>query len=409
MKYSAFHFDIKTYRNYGDTILFELVRQTFNCCHEREVFFVNKTRNLRQPFGQQTVTQINQSDLLILGGGGLFLKDSVANSRSGWQWQCSYPNLEKIETPLVLFAVGNNRFIGQEDFDDQFIKHLNKTVEKAIFVGLRNHGSINTIKPYLKPELRDKLKYQPCPTTIGSFLCPDIYNPIRIDVKKKIAFNAIIGNRQRAAGLNPEAIYAEILKAIRLLKKDNWEIEVVAHNRGDLGFNDYLLRNGIKLKVVELFGENVKKDLYCGLKYYADMPFVFGIRGHAGMISFGMGGIPFTVEVHNKLRYFQEDIGLPDYCMDPKEENWGEKLYRKISEAYENYPEIRHKLDSVRSNFYEITARNLAEIHAKIDKIQYDDAMYNRMIRFSPYSQYERKLSELTYAESLFREKFEYK
>lgn len=127
------------------------------------------------------------------------------------------------------------------------------------------------------------------------------------------------------------------------------------------------------------------------------------------MISFGMGGIPFTVEVHNKLRYFQEDIGLPDYCMDPKEENWGEKLYRKISGAYENYPEIRHKLDSVRSNFYEITARNLAEIHAKIDKIQYDDAMYNRMIRFSPYSQYERKLSELTYAESLFREKFEYK
>lgn len=70
MKYSAFHFDLKTYLNYGDSILFELVRQTFNTCNRRESFLITKTRSLRQPFGKQTIEQINKFDLAILGGGG---------------------------------------------------------------------------------------------------------------------------------------------------------------------------------------------------------------------------------------------------------------------------------------------------------------------------------------------------
>lgn len=184
MKYHAFHFDLKTYQNYGDSILFELVRQTFNTCNSRNSFFVSKTRSLRQPFGMQTIEQINKFDFSILGGGGLFLKDTVHNSKSGWQWQCSYANLLNLRKPLVLFAIGNNRFIKQEDFDEIFVKHLNKTVEKSIFVGLRNRGSIETIKPYLREDLREKLTYQPCPTTISSFLCPDIYKPIPVNRKK---------------------------------------------------------------------------------------------------------------------------------------------------------------------------------------------------------------------------------
>lgn len=407
MKYSAFHFDLKTYLNYGDSILFELVRQTFNTCNQRESFLITKTRSLRQPFGQQTIEQINKFDLAILGGGGLFLRDTVKDSKSGWQWQCSFTNLEKIQTPLVLFAVGNNRFIGQEDFDDIFIKHLNKTVEKSLFVGLRNHGSMSTIRQYLRPDLRDKIKYQPCPTTISSYLCPDIFK--RIPKKeKKIAFNAIIGKRQIAAGFNRNEIYSQLLETINLLEKDNWKIEIVAHNRGDLDFYKFLHERRRDYKLIELFGAPVKEDLYCGLKYYSNTPFVFGIRGHAGMISFGMGGIPFTVEVHNKLRYFQNDIGLPDYCMDPNEKDWGINLYRKITEAYNDYYKIRAKLDLVRSEFFNATINNLTYIYSNLEKIQQDSALSNRVARLIPYSNYERRMSELLFAESLYREKYEY-
>lgn len=285
---------------------------------------------------------------------------------------------------------------------------MNKTVEKSIFVGLRNKGSISTIKPYLKPELQEKISYQPCPTTISSYLCPDIYKRIP-ERKKKIAFNAIVGKRQMAAGFNRNAIYAELLKTIRLLKKDNWEIEIVAHNRGDLDFYHFLLENGCKFKVIELFGNPVKEDLYCGLKYYANTPFVFGIRGHAGMISFGMGGIPFTVEIHHKLKYFQEDIGLPDYCMDPREKDWGIKLYNRIVEAYQNYYEIRAKLDIVRSEFFNLTIKNLTSIYSKLEGITSNSLVANQISQIIPYSNYERRMSELLFAESFYREKYEYR
>lgn len=407
MKYSAFHFDLKTYLNYGDSILFELVRQTFNTCNRRESFLITKTRSLRRPFGKQTIEQINKFDLAILGGGGLFLKDTVKNSKSGWQWQCSFSNLEKIQIPLVLFAVGNNRFIGQEDFGENFVKHLNKTVEKSLFVGLRNHGSILTIKQYLRPELRDRIKYQPCPTTISSYLCPDIFRPIP-EKKKKIAFNVIVGQRQIAAGFDRNDIYSQILQTICFLEKDNWEIEIVAHNRGDLDFYKFLRESGHTYKVIELFGNPVKEDLYCGLKYYSNVPFVFGIRGHAGMISFGMGGIPFTAEIHHKLKYFQSDIGLPDYCMNPKEKDWGTILYHKITDAYKNYYQLRAQLDLVRSEFFNITINNLAFIYSNLEKTHQDSVIANRIARFIPYSTFERKMSELMFAESFYREKYEY-
>lgn len=45
-----------------------------------------------------------------------------------------------------MFAVGYNRFRGQEDFDQFFKEHINLFVEKAEFIGLRNHGSIESIK-----------------------------------------------------------------------------------------------------------------------------------------------------------------------------------------------------------------------------------------------------------------------
>ena len=101
---------------------------------------------LRQPFGSGTIANINSHDFVLLGGGDLFLSDTVSDSRSGWQ--CLLSNLERISKSLVLFVVGNNRFIGQIDFNDRFIEHLNNTVEKSIFVGLGNNGSIKTIRDY---------------------------------------------------------------------------------------------------------------------------------------------------------------------------------------------------------------------------------------------------------------------
>src|SRR5690606_35253924 len=111
---------------------------------------------------------INKSKGVIIGGSGLFLKDTNPNMLSGWQWSCSLEMLKKIRTPITLFAVGYNRFRNQEDFDPVFSEHLNLLAEKSIYIGLRNQGSIINVEKYLTKENKKKVRYQPCPTTIIS-------------------------------------------------------------------------------------------------------------------------------------------------------------------------------------------------------------------------------------------------
>jgi hypothetical protein len=48
---------------------------------------------------------------------------------------------------LIVFAVGNNRFMGQADFRDPFRDHVNLTLSKSVFFGLRNTGSISRSCP----------------------------------------------------------------------------------------------------------------------------------------------------------------------------------------------------------------------------------------------------------------------
>src|SRR3990170_967542 len=107
-----FHFDIKTYGNYGDTLLFETVRELFEGFAGGDAFEVVQSRQLRDPVTPRLVDFINENvDAVVVGGGGLFLSDTNPNQRSGWQWNISLDLLRRIEKPLIIFAVGNNRFI----------------------------------------------------------------------------------------------------------------------------------------------------------------------------------------------------------------------------------------------------------------------------------------------------------
>ena len=64
-----FHFDIKTYGNYGDTLLFEAVKQSFNGFAGGEAFEIYDSRPLRDPVGPALVNYINDNfDAVVVGG-----------------------------------------------------------------------------------------------------------------------------------------------------------------------------------------------------------------------------------------------------------------------------------------------------------------------------------------------------
>ena len=93
------------------------------------------SRPLRENVGPALVKYINRTaDAVVVGGGGLFLSDTNPNRESGWQWRISLDMLEQLEVPLIVFAVGYNRFYGQPDFEPPFSEHVARTIEKSVLL-----------------------------------------------------------------------------------------------------------------------------------------------------------------------------------------------------------------------------------------------------------------------------------
>ncbi len=389
-----FHFDIKTYGNYGDTLLFETVKETFNGFRGGECFEIYDSRPLRDPVGPSLVNYINDNfDAVVVGGGGLFLRDTNANRRSGWQWNISMEQLRRLKTPLVIYSVGNNRFIDQAEFAPPFAEHVNLTMEKSVFFGLRNTGSVETIQRYIAEGNRDRVEYQPCTTTISSYLFPDLAKA-EVDPARRLGVQMIVGKRQAAAGFQAEAIYRDVLGVVQRLQGEGWLVDSVPHARADLHFVELAAGEQVQMREVKLFNE--RDVLYKGVEYFADLPYILGTRGHAQMVPFGMGSIPVSLLVHHKIGYFARDIGHPEWAVDPRKDGFADRLYAVLREVEERRTELRAELAEVRQRFYQVTLDNLAAIYARLTGETVEPF-------HTPYTPFERRLADRAFAESVSR------
>lgn len=133
------HFGIheKENENSGDTVLFKVTKKVFELKFP-EIEWINRT--LWDRLTIDDINEINNScDLILIGGGGLLLKDQkgAEKSISGWQFNCSTELIEKINKPIIVFGIGYNRFRDQEDFDDVFVKNINALVNRTVFFWIK--------------------------------------------------------------------------------------------------------------------------------------------------------------------------------------------------------------------------------------------------------------------------------
>lgn len=354
------HFDVTTKGNYGDNLLFPLVRRTFEQFAGGNAFHVFEHAPLRTPVTPRLIKRINaNADAVLLGGGGLFLRDTA--ELSGWQWAISREALAALKVPLILFAVGNNRFLNQPDFDPIFTDHLRQTVDQSVFVGLRNTGSIQTIRSYLREDQRDRLRLQPCPTTLSERLLPEGPSQRTTPV---IGAQLIVGKRQKSEGFDPAAVYTSSLKVLQRLHGDGWTVLSTPFARADLHFAEMLQDSGVAQDQVRLFG--ARSRLFDGVDLFRHVPFILGNRGHGQMVPFGVNSAPFSVFVHNKLRYFAQDIGRPDWVKDPRSDDFVDQMYHEISHAYDSIDLHQQHLRRKQDEFYDLTVDNLTEIYRKL-------------------------------------------
>lgn len=357
-----FHFDIPTWGNYGDKALFPVVRDLFTGFAGGQAFEFIGAAPLRREVSVELIERINASaDAVVVGGGGLFLQDTNPNANSGWQWNISRAALDRLEVPIIVFAVGDNRFPGQPAFSDLFVDHVSAVADKSVFFGLRNHGSMESMADTLPDSAAAKIEFQPCPTALGRLIYSGSATP---SSKRRLAVQMLVQHRQRAAGYDAEAIHREVITAIRQLAADGWQIVSTPFHPDDRVFAQALAEAVPEVAEHRLHGPDV--DYRAGYELFAGTPVVLGGRGHAQLIPFGAGSIPISLDLHNKLRYFAADVGHPEFTLAAEPERLGERIVESVAAAWEQRDQLQGDLAAVQQEWMEISQQNLAGIYEAV-------------------------------------------
>ena len=347
---SITHFSVYTTSNYGDNILVISLRDSIEKILNKSYVWVNK--HAYNKFYDEDIQIANQTKCIIIGGGGLFLKDTNANEISGWIFPISISSIEKIKVPLFLIAVGYNRFRNQDEFEPYFKDNINKIAEKCVFIGLRNNGSIRALKNYVEPKYHNKLIYYPCATTLLS----KIYTIPKFNVKQKfIAINCAFDREVMRFGNKKDYILNSIANVLKKYSKD-YKIKFYRHMESDEKILPYFDNVNLKYEIVNF---NIDTEMDKCLQYYSTPELVLAFRGHAQLIPFGCNTPTLSIISHDKLRWFLEDINHLEYGIDVNDEYFEEKLFRKINYMINNREKIILELKEAQEKLYKITLKNI--------------------------------------------------
>ncbi|WP_350269447.1 hypothetical protein AAFP32_12760 [Brevibacterium sp. CBA3109] len=424
-----FHFDIPTWGNYGDKALFPVVRDAFRMLGSGGADGVSSTSGragggmwqsgnevdftsaaaLRREVDLALVERINSAaDAVVIGGGGLFPQDTNPNRLSGWQWKISAEALAAIEVPLIIYALGDNRFPGQPEFDERMHSHVSRVLDQSVFFGLRNTGSMRTMSRFLGVDgsydrrlpnqalaagqasesqvgtisRSEAIRFQPCPTTIAGLLYEPLIDRRPDPSQKVLAIQMLVHPRQQAAGFDAEVIHQATIEAARMLVAKDWTILSVPFHPDDAEVSRQLLAEVPEVEEVRLHGPNV--GFFAGFDLFASIPYVLGGRGHAQMIPFGVGSIPISLDLHAKLGYFAEDIGHPEFVVPVAPEGMADesdigsetgcetarraltlaqRIVDTVERAYAQGNDLQCELLSTRQDLFDLTRDNHEVIH----------------------------------------------
>jgi polysaccharide pyruvyl transferase WcaK-like protein len=347
-----YHFGIFDWQNAGDTAVEETTEKLIG-----EGYWERYPIYYKLPINN-ICEHINRNiDAVVIGGGGYLIP---TNSDSGWYLPLSTDQLKQIKKPIIVFALGYGRFWRQKDFNELFLRNINQLVEQSAFFGLRNHGSLIKLTQYLKPSLADKLRYQPDPVTLSSYIYPEYQNTeLR---ENEITLQPALDGLEYRFGERTREILESIARAMKELQ--GFKIRLALHiSRGnaDYGMVEYLDKAGVKYDLVKLYGKP-HKDV---MSFYAGCPLTIAMRGHGIMLPFGLGNAFVPLISHDKIRFLLDDIGITKgiYVTEP---DLTQRIVETVNRVDHNA--FRERIGQVKQQLWEVTQENLKIIQTAIKK-----------------------------------------
>lgn len=345
-------------RNAGDTLLFEEVRRLV----EWRVGAVDWIPvQLWDPFDVPAARQISSMvDGMIIGGGGLLLRDQAGSdtSASGWQWNASEEAIDAVSVPIVVFGIGYNRFRGQPDFDEPFRDNITTLVCSAAFFGLRNSGSIRAVGNYLPEDVAQRLTLQPCPTVFLWQLHPDLRDVVGAHdrgMQRVMRLNLAFDRADHRFGGEQGQVLDRVAEGIAVLDRSGWEVRVTCHKEQDHEIIEHLRQAQCEYAVDDLTNATTREIL----SSYAQCDIVVGARGHAQMIPFGLHRPIVSLISHDKMAWFLEDLGHPEWGVEIADADVGQQIVERVEAIDVARVDRQEQIVSAQERLWSSTVENL--------------------------------------------------
>jgi polysaccharide pyruvyl transferase WcaK-like protein len=355
------HFGVHlTGDNAGDVVLYDAVQRLFLKFVDEGRF---RTLALREPVEQNLINELNRdARCIVIGGGGLIFPIEASRSRSGWQWNILQSTLETVSIPLILFAIGVNNFRGQQGFGPEALKHLATTCQKSSFIGLRNNGSIQKLQSMLPDLDRSKVFWQPCPTTVINYFTE--FPKVAPQNRATIAVNTAVDQAELRFQGRAHEVLDSVADACGRLAAAGHNVIVVTHAEKDDSVLPFLKRRKAKHTVKRL-----ERCLASEVTdFYAGVDLTLGMRGHAQMIPFGCGNAIVSIKSHDKLGFFLDDIGHPEWGIEALEPDLATRLVALSESIVRDLPTVRQKIAVARQKLWDLTSQNMERIAASLSK-----------------------------------------
>lgn len=259
---------------------------------------------LKNPFDERIVCQLQTAPFIVFGGGGLihsYKPRGNAWERTGTMWNIHLENLERINTPIVLYGVGYNHFFGEPEPLPIMADFFRLLKEKNALVAFRNDGSKKRFL-HAFPDFDERWIHEiPDP---GIF-----FRPSRGRRTKDYILLQIASDRMKLRYGDSFDAFLELLR--ELLEPVAANILLLPHTIDDERLYAET-RFPFKVTVLPFRKHRFWTEKY--IRYYAAAMFTISTRGHSQICSIGNGVPSFSIATHPKVIGFADSLSMRDCC-----------------------------------------------------------------------------------------------
>lgn len=345
------HFHVWDKKNKGDRAIVlavqELLRANFPGCR-----IIDYPVDILKIGAKKEIKKINQSDLVVIGGGGIFYSYFLPFDLSV---------IEAIKKPITIFGAGYIKEIGAPNLNREAVTSIRALVEKAVAVGVRD---FKTKEFLVKNGINaSKIKVIGDPAALLTEKKPSLVTLKKLALTKKNNKIKIGLNLNYSGWLGFGKWREDILAAYREVTQ--YFLKEYGGEQG-LGVEIYYLKHHpgedkiypeIKIKKLKIVDLKPAEQKYV----YGELDLVVGMMLHSGVMAFGAGTPEISVAYDLRNYSFAEFIKCPELVVDLEKLKRGE-LLKKVKMVFLKKKLYQHKFRRTRKEISEKQSNFLKDL-----------------------------------------------